>query len=155
MPTLHEVHRPFASELSKLSVNHTIAKEPTLPQASVPNKPEQRVQSIPYAQKSERPLTPPPPQEHASLATLKMSPKKDKGPSTENLSSLRAVLEASLAAKNDIKTPPPKPAAADEKKESPPPPQPAQKPASLLEEFPQKNQPKEVPEDVLKNLLSD
>jgi hypothetical protein len=87
-----------------------------------------------------------------------MSPKKDKGPSTENLSSLRAVLEASLAGKNETQTPVPKAEGPAPKREFQKPagtPAHAPKPQSLLEEIPEKTQPKEISEEVLKGLLSD
>lgn len=148
-PAPQAVHRPFAAELSKLATPEAVASVPTRPHAP---------RAFTPPQKSERP-TPPPRLEPVSLSSLKMSPKKDKGPSTENLSSLRAVLEASLAPKNDPQPPTQTaqtPQRNAEKTELPktavlPP----AKPRSLLEEIPERQTPNEVPEEVLKNLLSD
>jgi hypothetical protein len=92
-----------------------------------------------------------------SLSLLKANPKKDKGPSAENLSSLRAALEASLAnaaRKGDEGSMPSKkyeptpvrktPQFTEPKKQQP-----------LLEELSHPLPPKEVPEDVLNGLLAD
>lgn len=154
MPTLEEVHRPFATELSKLTAHEAI--KPDTPHFEKPTqiRTEYKPPVAPPPHRSERPFGQPS-GEHASLATLKMSPKKDKGPSTENLLSLRAVLEASLASKNETKSPVPKVEDRAEKREFKPSPAEVPKPKSLLEEIPEKTQPKEIPEEVLKGLLSD
>jgi hypothetical protein len=91
---------------------------------------------------------------------LKANPKKDKGPSAENLSSLRAVLEASLASKATKTEKTEEGSVLNKKHGSLPksattPPVEPKKQAPLLEESEHTLSPKEVPEDILRGLLSD
>ena len=111
------------------------------------------------------------------LSTLKNNPKKDKGPSEENLSSLRQALQAVLAPKEEKKpvetkegTPPiqknefsanpqtQNPTTSSQRERLPhiPPAQKKEEPrAPLLDTSFIQPLPKEVPEDILKKVLAD
>lgn len=108
-----------------------------------------------------------------NLSVLKSQPKKDKGPSEANLSSLRSVLDAALAKEKsekeaiifpNLQTGAPVQSLSVEEKEVlstvPSTPKipikiPVAQPASLLGDIEDVQKPKEVPEDVLRSVLAD
>jgi len=196
-------HQPFREELAKIGVE--TVKEVSAPVLAVPRKPqvvtdapsvtatgeyrgpERRhhpaslsqvpplpgVNTKPYVRPNEKVQTSVMPQ--VNLSVLKSQPKKDKGPSEANLSSLRAVLDAALAKEKvakEVKTPTTissqdehsvQSLQKEEKKEtvtlneSPktaptPPPTP---PVSLLGDTKEATPLKEVPEEVLRSVLAD
>jgi len=125
------VHRPFASALKESAETPTTAPSPQ----------EQKETS------KEHPV---------SLSTLKITPKKDKGPSAENLSSLKAVLEAAMVGKSSEESSAPiVPVQKIPTAQTPPPPLSKPTPPPLLTPIPEPVKQKEVPEHVLKNLLAD
>ncbi len=157
-PPPKDIHRPFAEVFSKVNQKE---ESPPTPPSALPIREKQSSGEV-HVHGERLPLSRPPAQSPvgasaASLSLLKANPKKDKGPSEENLSSLRAVLEASLAKK----TPKGEERSVQDKKYEPLPkkasPLPAQPPkrAPLLEGEEQTQSPKEVPEDVLKGLFAD
>ena len=89
-----------------------------------------------------------------SLSALKSQPKRDKGPSETNLSSLKAVLGTAFVAPRGEREREP---AQKKIPIAPPPsaPAPEKKPQLLDERDAKSSPPKEVPEDVLKGLLED
>jgi hypothetical protein len=156
------VHRPFAQVFSTLDQEAKPSSPPrSAPVTGAKHREDEvhvhgeRLSSPP------RPVTQTPAGTRATpLSMLKANPKKDKGPSAENLSSLRAVLEASLASKATKTEKTEEGSALNKKHESlpksvTPPPVAPKKQAPLLEESEHTPSPKEVPEDVLRGLLSD
>lgn len=158
IPTTKDMHRPFAEVFSQR--DQTEVSPPALAKIlPVHEKQESSVSRVQSEyQISPRPQGGDPAGSSAgSLSLLKANPKKDKGPSAENLSSLRAALEASLAnvarrgdegnvsnQKHEPTSARKTPQFAEQKKQQP-----------LLDEFNHALPPKEVPEDVLNGLLAD
>ncbi|OGZ12336.1 MAG: hypothetical protein A3C93_03420 [Candidatus Lloydbacteria bacterium RIFCSPHIGHO2_02_FULL_54_17] len=143
------MHQPFRDELQKMRVPEG---ETVRVQVQAPRRTEDA--SRPPKRELETEHRSP-----ASLSTLKSQAKKDKGPSTENLSSLKTLIEAAFATKDDNRKvehiPPPIP---ERRKESfnkaPIASSPAATP-SLLDNARPVQAPKEVPEDVLRGVLAD
>lgn len=158
-PVTREHHQPFAQVFAKTDpkAGSLAAPRSTPPPLEKLHQADTRKQEA-RTPSAIHPSTPPKMGTNAaSLSTLKANPKKDKGPSAENLSSLRAALEASLAKKES---------AAEEKKpankqnevipvRTTTPQTQVQKPLSLLDEPERASAPKEVPEDVLRGLFAD
>ncbi|MDO8521053.1 MAG: TraM recognition domain-containing protein, partial [bacterium] len=107
----------------------------------------------------------PSPQAPASLSMLKFEQKKDKGPSTQNLFSLKTLIDAAFRggdekSKNEQTTLPPTENQRTQNASAPtvpatPPSQLPKVSASLLDDIPQSQNPKEIPEDVLRGVLAD
>ena len=92
----------------------------------------------------------------APLSHLKSQPKKDKGPSTENLSSLRTLLDAAFSGGREAEAPKKaSPITPPEHVEKTPSYRPPAPPPSLLGDASPASGPKEIPEDVLRNVLAD
>ena len=171
-PSVEIKHQPFKQQLTAI-VDKETSDNPFLPQLSRrvdPKIEKPIVESVATpAPQIVRPETP--------LSTLKNNPKKDKGPSEENLSSLRQALQAVLAPKEEKKpvetkegTPPiqknefsanpqtQNPTTSSQRERLPhiPPAQKKEEPrAPLLDTSFIQPLPKEVPEDILKKVLAD
>ncbi len=147
---LSETHQPFRDELKNIrsvrpqSDMNGEFKRPLPPEQKKPTFP---ARSAPGGQAS------------APLSSLKSQPKKDKGPSTENLSSLKTLIEAAFAPREDKgKSPeaPPSPPRAPKENLSTAPIVSSPAPApSLLDNARPVQAPKEIPEDVLRGVLAD
>jgi hypothetical protein len=163
LPPAKDIHRPFAEVFSKIDPKEAPLRTP---QGVAQIHEKRHADGEPTHVHGERFPSPPRPVTQtpvgsrtgaAPLSMLKANPKKDKGPSAENLSSLRAVLEASLAGKASKGEGEHTPG----KKQEPvsgrvtPPPAPPRKQAPLIEESESVPSPKEVPEDVLRGLFAD
>ena len=101
-PSIEIKHQPFKQQFTAI-VDKETSDNPFFPQLSrrvAPKIEKPIVESVvtpsPQIARSSRPETP--------LSTLKNNPKKDKGPSEENLSSLRQALQAVLAPKEEKKS---------------------------------------------------
>lgn len=184
-------HQPFGVEFEKLRVDApavSAAAIPDVKEAVGPREPDHQtkrmdVRVMPERMESPRPAParavtqemktpatpsgvrpqPPIPNTRASLSMLKSQPKKDKGPSTENLSSLKALIGAAFEA-------PVSPKASPSVAENGERPQAQQRESNLSrKELPPRAQapllenplshtalpPHEVPEDVLRGVLAD
>lgn len=107
------------------------------------------------------------PPRSAALSSLKSQPKKDKGPSTENLSSLKALINAAFVHEeenSETRTISPRENVSQKRnmeqgetsfRQNPPAPPPLRPPLSLLGDTPSAPISKEVPEDVLRGVLAD
>lgn len=131
-------HQPFRSELIKM------------------REPQQATRSTTQSNAPARVLQP---QSPAPLSSLKTQAKKDKGPSTENLSSLKTLIRAAFAVGSDEeKKIPFTPLQKEKPKEnfsSAPVASGVANPPSLLGDVRSVQNPKEVPEDVLRGVLAD
>lgn len=138
------VHQPFKDELLKL-------RETPKTDPNTALRPPERVPT--------REPSAPPPARSASLANLKSQPKKDKGPSTANLSSLKTLIDAAFASREEApkNAPPPRlPEPAKRSSLASAPLASASAPApSLLGTTREHGSPKEIPEDVLRGILAD
>jgi hypothetical protein len=158
-PVAKEIHRPFAEVFSKIDQKEErpVTSPSAFPMREKRSDDEVHVHGERLPSSSRPPMQTPAGAHAGSLSMLKTNPKKDKGPSAENLSSLRAVLEASLT----NKTPKASMGSVSEKKHEPssqratPPPVEPKKQVPLLDEEQPPKSPKEVPEDILRGLLSD
>jgi hypothetical protein len=137
-----EMHQPFRSELSKIITDAHIQTAPY--RAASTHESRQHGDRRAYAEherrdgKDRR-------HEPAPLSALKNHPKKDKGPSQENLSGLRAALAAAADKPND-----------EIRQNTPLPTREPQRQAPLLDASIAASDKKgEVPEDVLRTLLAD
>lgn len=153
-----DFHQPFRGELEKLGQPKANPQFPQKPSMDLPDKKT--------AQTVNPNRTPLSPKERVvprvSLSSLKTEYKRDKGPSTENLTSLKSALEAVLtkAKKDDVQAPPsgaPTEGIPPPRRPVPPPQQKTetQEPRVLLSDEFSPQKPREVPEDVLRGVLAD
>jgi len=167
------VHQPFREELKKLPLPQETTQDKQIEKgknsfssANIPRPPQQP--PLTSVQKNEPPTPPTSSARPMPLAHLKSQQKSDKGPSTQNLSSLKELINAAFAGSPTERsgaTPAPQtpPSLRQEtpKQEMPIPkaavvaPPPAPVPPSLLGDVPSLQYPKEVPEDVLRSVLAE